>query len=114
MKHFQDLIQETSADTNIQEGLIGKAAVLGFAAQHRSNRQLGIKEVNATIVAATKAKQSEDLPQKIDALADALIALGKAVKINMDLSGSNISTSVAATLTAENVGKLLQQFNKGK
>lgn len=112
MKRYKEFINDPDDEATediLIESKIGKAAALFFASQHKTNRQRGITELRKTVGYFQSAKRADNILEKSDHISDGLISFARALKIVMDLSGNNISSSTSGILTSENIEKVLQK-----
>lgn len=100
----KNMSDETSLK-NLNESKLGKAAALGFASKHRSNRMKGQSAAKKAAASASKIKQTKDLGDKLNHLGDSIASLAESLVRLMDMSGDNISVGVASVLTSETASK---------
>jgi len=96
MKTFKEYIAST--DKTLDEGFAKTASVLGLAIKHRNLKQASIQKLKSAAASAGRVRAAKDDSEKLNLIADSLGDLAFALQNFAEMSGENISVSVAAAL----------------
>ena len=109
-KSFIQYLNENGGRHLLSENLIIKSFAVGHKNRFNSSYAELRSEIAKVQAAASTARNSSEIKEKINALAAAVSSLGEALETQADLSARIIDVLVASALFSEDFSKTIESY----